>query len=150
MTDLIINRPDLQTLRQRYTFSVLTLVFWTIWLYLWLPLVSFVAWLIGVDLFREQMIMQQGYLAFIDLVGWYLLVIVLMALSLLGWAGYNLARFGKKNRRVESKPVTMNEVADYFDVSNALLARARAARRVVVHYDEDRRIARIEVRDAPP
>lgn len=42
---LIIDRPDLQSWRQRAVFGSLTVMFWMLWLLLWLPLITLLGWL---------------------------------------------------------------------------------------------------------
>ena len=95
-TDLIIDDPGLQKLRHRYAYSAVTLTFWVIWIYLWLPLISFLSWVVGLNLFYKEMIVQNGYQLFFGLVGWYVLVVLIIGSILLGWAGYNLFRFRGK------------------------------------------------------
>ena len=99
MNPHIIQRPDLQTLRQRFGNSFLTFLFWLIWFYLWIPLLSLVAWAFGVDLFHDEMIVREGLQALIELLGLYFLVIFLISATLGTWALVNLCRFRVNERR---------------------------------------------------
>jgi TM2 domain-containing membrane protein YozV len=45
----IIERADLQTLRHRTVSGVLTVLFWAIWFYLWLPFLALLAWAAGLE-----------------------------------------------------------------------------------------------------
>jgi biofilm PGA synthesis protein PgaD len=144
MSDLIINQPGLQKLRQRFASSLLTFLFWVIWIYLWLPLFSLFAWLLGVDLFYDQMIVRSGYEALVDVIAWYLLVILLIAITLLVWAGYNLFRFRNKNRRRGSSQVTLSEIADHFGTDAGHLAQWHSARYMIIHSDQHGEIQHVE------
>ena len=144
MSDLIINQPGLQKLRQRFASSLLTFLFWVIWIYLWLPLFSLFAWLLGVDLFYDQMIVRSGYEALVDVIAWYLLVILIIAITLLGWAGYNLFRFRNKNRRRGSPQVGHSEIANHFGIDAEHLAQWHSARHIVICHDEHGNISNVE------
>ena len=145
MSAIIINEPRLQTLRQRYAYSLVTFVFWVFWLYLWLPLVSLVAWLLGINLFYQEMIVQEGYLAFFELVGWYAVTILIMAAVLLGWAGYNLYRFRGKDRRKSAAGVDPADIARQFAVEVDQLNQWHRAKRLTIHHNEEGAIDRVNV-----
>src|ERR1017187_7341901 len=48
MKDFIIDRPSLQTARQRLIYGSVTLGFWVLWIYLWLPIVGLIGWALGI------------------------------------------------------------------------------------------------------
>ena len=144
MSPLIIESPDLQELRQRYAFAALTLVFWVVWFYLWTPLVSLVAWLFGLDLLYNEMVLFDGWHALQDLLGWYALVIVLLAFILGSWAWYNLKRFGVRDKRRQAPAVTPSEVAGHFGLPEGDLAAIKSARRVVISHDDRSHVREIE------
>jgi len=148
VSPLIIESPDLQELRQRYAFAVLTFVFWVVWFYLWTPLVSLVAWLFGFELLYDQMVLFAGWRALQELLGWYALVILLLALILGSWAWYNLKRFGVRDKRRQSPAVTPSEVAGHFGLPEEDLAAIKTSRRVVITHDDDGRMCGIEWRRA--
>jgi biofilm PGA synthesis protein PgaD len=141
----IINQPRLQTLRQRYAYSALTFVFWAIWLYLWLPLISLLAWFIGIRLFHDEMIVHRGYQAFFNLVGWYALVVLIIGSTLLGWAGYNLFRFRGKERRKSAGSSDKNDIAQQFAVQIDQLQKWHRAKRLTIHHTEEGHIERVHV-----
>ena len=148
MSPLIIESPDLQELRQRYAFAALTFVFWVVWFYLWTPLVSLVAWLFGLDLLYDEMAVFDGWRALQELLGWYALVIFLLALILGSWAWYNLKRFGRREKRRQAPTVTPSEVAGHFGLPEEDLATIKTAHRVVISHDDSGRICGIKWRRA--
>ena len=140
---LIINRPDLQTLRQKYAFAFLTFLFWLIWFYLWLPLISLLAWLFGVDIIYEHMVVLQGFHGLVDLLGWYVLVILLLGMVLLCWSWYNLARFRGKSKRTQVDTVSTRQLSEFFNVDMQSIDDGRHARTIYVSHGTNGRIDKI-------
>ena len=141
---LIINSPDLQTLRQKYAYAVLTFLFWVIWFYLWLPLISLLAWLFGVEIFYQHMVVLEGLAGLRDLLGWYALVIVLIGITLLCWSAYNLLRFRGKNKRIRVDTLPLQQMADDFGVDPQAIESCRHGRRIVISHDNHGNISHID------
>ena len=141
---LIIDTPSLQSLRQRYGYALLTLLFWILWFYLWIPLISLVAWLLGIELFHREMIVLDGLRGLLDLLGWYGLTIALLGGCYTGWALYNQLRFRGKSRRRSPPPVEPLELAAAFDIEPALILPLQEAKRIVIVHDEEGRIRAIK------
>lgn len=141
---LIIERPDLQTLWQKYSYGFFTALAWTIWLYLWLPLVSLIAWLFGVRVFYEHMILLGGYRGFLQLLTLYTMAVLFIAAVLIVWALSNQLRFRGKERREPIQPATNEDVARFFNISADAVAQAQRAGRVVIAFDEESVMPRIE------
>jgi len=133
---IIINRPELQSPLQRITTRGITFVFWVIWIYLWLPLISLVAWLVGIQLFREHMLDNDGYQALFNDMNKYALTIAFIAIVLIGWARYNLLRFRDKENRKASKRVDLATQAQYFKIEAQQLRHWQDAKRLVIHHDK--------------
>lgn len=146
---LIIESPDLQTLRQRYAFAALTLVFWVIWFYLWIPVISLLAWLLGLEFFYQHMVVLEGLRGLLDTGVWYALVVVAIGLAFVSWSYFNLLRFRGKDKRRRPPEVPDEEMARFFGIDQADLQHARRARRLVVRYGEDGSIAGIDVEGRP-
>ena len=140
---LIIDTPSLQSLRQRYAYAFLTLIFWVLWFYLWIPVISLVAWLLGIKVFYREMIVLEGLQGLVDLLGWYGLTIAVIAVCYTGWALYNQFRFRGRNRRHEQPEVEPLEVANSFDIEPALILPLQEAKRILIAHDEQGRIRRI-------
>jgi biofilm PGA synthesis protein PgaD len=153
---IVINRPELQSPLQRVTTRGITLVFWVIWIYLWLPLISLVAWWVGIQLFREHMLDNDGYQALFNDMHQYALTITFIAVALIGWARYNLLRFRDKDNRKASKHVDLADQAQYLKIEAQQLCQWQTAKRLVIHHDKQGDItdvetaARIEAPEDPP
>ena len=145
MNPLIINRPELQSTSQRVIYPIITFVFWMLWIYIWLPLLSLIAWGFGVQLFYDEMILENGFDALIELAGIYAMMIFLLAAALLGWAQYNWVRFKNVERRRAIDLVSTEDMAEYFQVDKEKLIIWRDANRMVVHHNEKGEVERVEV-----
>ncbi len=135
--NLIIDQPSLQTLWQKYSYGIFTLLAWSLWLYLWLPLINLIAWLLGFKVFYQHMIVLGGYVGFLQLLGIYFVIILLIGTTLLSWALYNQIRFRGKDRREAVPPATNEDVARFFGVNEEDLQSAQKTRRLVISFDEE-------------
>jgi len=144
MNPYIIVRPDLQTIRQRFGYSFLTFLFWLIWFYLWIPLISLGGWLFGVDLIHDEMVVRDGLNSLIELLGVYFLVIFLISAILGIWAIVNLWRFRGKNRRGPRATVSEEKLSDDFNVSSQQVVAWRQCRRLVISHDAEGNIVTVE------
>lgn len=135
MSAHIIHRPEWQSRRQRTLYAAITLVFWAAWFYLWMPVMTFIAWLFGFRLAYEHMIGLDGYLGLANLLGVYALVIAIMGSSLIAWALYNYFRFKGVERRAARPAVDISMLCDSYRVDHQRLAQWQQAHRLVIHQD---------------
>lgn len=119
---LIIEDPKLQSTGKKVLYGSLTLLFWAVWIYLWLPLVTLAGWYFGVRRFVDVMIVEQGIHTLHAVIAFYVATIAIMGGLLIGWATYNRIRFRGRERR-QASPV---------EPSSARLARALGRRESTV------------------
>ena len=113
--------------------AMLTVVFWAIWLYLVLPLVSFLLWAFGMRFFIEQ-IRQGGYEGLrASLFAYSSVLLVLVGLLAL-WIAWNVVRYGGHSDRRTAKrgDVSDSAVREAFQLDDGLLAVLRDQRQVRV------------------
>jgi len=146
---LIIEHPEWQTPKQRILLGFITLSFWMLWFYLWIPLVSVLAWTFGIRLFEYHMIELEGYKGIVALLGWYALVIFLLGGSLIAWATYNIQRFNKVARRNPRPVVSMEMQAGHFRVSAGDVELWRKSQFVFIEHNDESRIANVRVGRIP-
>ena len=132
MKRILIDRPDLQTPLQRAATTGITLLFWIIWIYLWLPLVSLLAWLAGIKLFRENIIDNDGYKILFDNIGWYALIILLIAIAQIGWSRYNLLRFRDNELRKNVTAVDNAALSHHFNIDARRLPQWQTAKQMEI------------------
>ena len=140
---LIIERPELQSNVQRYGWSSITFIFWLLYIYLWLPLITLVAWWVGAKLFNLHIIQQNGYVGLLDKLGLYAAIIFIISAILIGWAKIEHLRFKNKPRRKDSSAVTDREVAKKYNLQEIQLVQLRLEKSVVVHFSDKGAISRI-------
>lgn len=135
MSEHVIDRPELQPAIKRAFFDFLTVVFWTFYLYLLLPLATLIAWYAGWTAVYEEMVMKRGWESLVHLLGMYAIVVVIIAMFQLGWALINWARFrGKRDRRRLSERHVVMDVQKMFLTDTAEIGRWQEARRLVVRH----------------
>lgn len=130
----ILYRPELQSAGQRTLYSVLTVIAWTVWLYLFVPLLSLLAWWFGIDAFSRYLL-EPGDRSDLETLLRYTGVVVLSAMVIVAWSVYNLRRFGGLDRRKPVPPVSDAELRARHEIDAATLAALREQRRIVLHMD---------------
>jgi biofilm PGA synthesis protein PgaD len=140
---LIIERPELQSNVQRYGWSSVTFIFWVLYVYLWLPLLTLAVWWIGAKLFDYHMIQLQGYAGLIDKLTLYSSIIFIISTILIGWAEINRMRFKNQLRRMDVASVTVGEVARKYNLHEHQLDKLRQQKSMKVHFSESGAISEI-------
>lgn len=139
----IIEHPEWQTPKQRLILGSITLLFWVLWFYLWIPVISVLAWVFGIKLFEYHMIELGGYQDLVELLGWYVAGIFLLGGSLIAWATYNIQRFKQVTRRGVRSEVTIENQARHFQVDVEALQVHRNSQLVEIEYNENLQITRV-------
>ena len=128
--------------------ALLTVLFWGVWLYLVLPLVSLLLWAFGVRFLVEQ-IRQGGYEGLLGSLITYGVVLMVLVSLLALWITWNVVRYGGSSDR---RTVKRSEVPDWvvretFRIDASLLSVLRAERLVRVDFKGDDVML---IADAPP
>ncbi len=144
---IFIHAPGLRLPHRRAGDQLLTFIMWAIYAYLWLPLISLIAWFLGIDLFYQEMVVNGGFDAFVDLSAWYLLIIGLILLTVGAWSLSNYLRFHDKERRRPQPPASDEEVQSWFGIDAEIHENLRAARRMRLSFDSQGRL--IDYADLP-
>jgi len=140
---IIIETPTLQTLQQRFGSTLATLIFWIVWLYLLLPLLSLAAWYFGFQIFYHHMIVLEGLEGFLQLLKWYTLIFGGLCLSLLIWARINFIRFRNKEKRTRVNAAATEEVAQYYNQSPDQLTLWRKYKKMTLHINKEGHLTRV-------
>lgn len=139
MKSLIIDRPDLQSQSQRLIFGGLTLIFWLFYFYLWLPLLTLAAWMLGLITITTSLISVDGYIHLRNTLFTYLVVIIVINSIYLLWARMNFQKFKNVERRQARPQVDLDKIAE--DVNfPANLRYLQNTKSVLVAHDKDGRI----------
>jgi biofilm PGA synthesis protein PgaD len=136
MRPLIIERPDLQTTAQRYGNVSVTVVCWMVWLYLFVPLLSLLAWATGATLVYEVIYMDLGEGLVISRALSYGKGIAVLTGSYCVWAIYNYLRWSGVERRRESVPVSIEEMAHTFNLKVDRVKELRSSKVLTLTAEE--------------
>lgn len=137
MKPLVIDTPSLQSLRQKYFSTLITFVFWVVWIFLWTPLVTLLGWFLSIDQVYIQMIALNGYEEVIDDFVLFVRCVAGMGGALAIWALYNFGRFRNVERRAALPPVSNAQLSDFFHVDIETLSQQQAAQCLSVGFDDD-------------
>lgn len=137
---IFIHAPGLRLPHRRAGDQLLTFLMWAIYAYLWLPLISLIAWFLGIDLFYQEMVVNGGFDAFVDLSAWYLLIIGLIMLTVGAWSLSNYLRFHDNERRRPQPAATDEEIQSWFGVDSEIHESLRASRRMRLSFDSTGRL----------
>ncbi len=140
-----IDQPSLLTRKHRQLAIFFTLIFWTLWFSLWIPVINLGAWMAGYELFWSPMAIFPTRHQLFVMITWHVLVICLIPFILGLWVLYNLMKFGNNNRRRTSQlPISRTEIASHFGVEEKDLSHWQKAKRLTVHMDEVGNITRVK------
>ena len=137
MNPIIIHRPDLQRPANRALWTTVTWLFWVLWIYLWLPLITLIGWYFGVHTGLDQMVERLGYLDFLRALPGYALVIGCGGLTLIGWAYSQYLRFHGRERRSKPTTVTNEQMATKLGFSDAELRGWQSERSLTAFHEAD-------------
>jgi biofilm PGA synthesis protein PgaD len=139
---LILNMPDLVSRHTKIGSSIFTVLFWAIFVYLWMPVITVVAWMAGVyhsygEMAYTRDMKDLSHLAFV-----YAIIVAALGGSLLMWALQEYLRFRNVNRRREPVAVNNREIAEYVKLAESDIITGQSTRRLVVHHGMDGRVMR--------
>ncbi|MFQ5982359.1 MAG: poly-beta-1,6-N-acetyl-D-glucosamine biosynthesis protein PgaD, partial [Woeseiaceae bacterium] len=105
--------------------TVLTLLMWGVYVYLWVPLITLGAWLVGFERFYEIMITYGGFEVVLELLDWYSLIILSIAACVVSWSAINYRRFHNSERRYAAPVTNTEEISEFFGIEKTEVHRIR-------------------------
>lgn len=127
----IINNPKLKSLLRNVSELSFTTLMWALWLYLFLPLLNVILWLLGIRFFYVEVFEKAGYMQLLNLLGnmgWSILV-VFAVLRL--WGYYNYLKFGKKDRRKFVSFTTAEQLSGFFNLPPEQIVELQSKKEVI-------------------
>jgi len=143
----LIQRPQAQPPLYRLGWSFVTGLFWVVYAYLWIPVVTLVLGLLGVGLPVVGMYLK-GHQPDPFLLTALPLMAVVTAALLIGWAELNRLRFGDRHRRNTLPAVSPAEVAAALGATPQVADALATAK--VVHLEMTERATPLSVRMLTP
>ncbi|PJK01363.1 poly-beta-1,6-N-acetyl-D-glucosamine biosynthesis protein PgaD [Lysobacteraceae bacterium NML91-0213] len=134
----IIDHSRRRSRGRRAATGAVTAAAWALYAWLWAPLITALAWLLGVQTAWFQLYLRQHE---IDL--FVLSLLPLIALTsgalLIGWAEYNRVRFAKADHRRRRPAIDEDSVRSALGATPVLAEKLRDGRIVHVALDDDAR-----------
>lgn len=146
--EIYIDAPDLISRQRKLGDALATGLMWVLYTYLWAPLISLVAWLLGFEFAYNVMIRLGGINTLPSLLAWYVGMIAFIVLAVVIWSVSNRLRFSESNRRKAIAPVTDAEIEEFFDLETSMLLAIRDAQVCRVTLNEQAGFEQIESEDA--
>ena len=134
--DICIDAPELLTGRQQLTDTVVTGVMWALYAYLWVPLVSLLAWILGFEFAYDVTVRAGGAADLGTVLFWYAIAITTIFVVFGGWSLSNLLRFGGQNRRGSFDRIEDQSFMAYFGILAEELEQLRTSRSLTLELDE--------------
>lgn len=136
----LIQRPHNVPAAQRTLWGVVTAVFWALYLYLWIPLLTLVAWFFGlregwIQLYRNEQQIEPFILIALPL------ICLACAVLLITWGEYNRRRFRNTERRLALPAATLDEVGAGLGATHELAKQLNQAKTAIIVMDEQARPA---------
>ncbi|MFQ5548993.1 MAG: poly-beta-1,6-N-acetyl-D-glucosamine biosynthesis protein PgaD [Woeseia sp.] len=139
-----IDTPHLLSRRRRLSDAIATGIMWMLYSYLWVPLISLAAWLLGFEFAYDVMVRAGGISALKDVLWWYGFVLACIVMVVAAWSAVNRYRFAAYERRQSGKIVTDAELAEHFSLEREDLQTMRSARIATVRLDAAGTIERVD------
>jgi biofilm PGA synthesis protein PgaD len=109
---------------------------WTFWVSLWLPVITLIAWLLGLQDTYVKLGLIHPLHGAGDL-GLILLIGLLCALAFGSWSMYNHLRFVGKQKRRGNRHIDVIDVAKVMGASIDTATHLQSNRRSVVYFTQD-------------
>ena len=135
--NFIIESPKLQTLRLKYASSLLTFIFWVIWFYLWVPLITLAGWWLQISFFEKEILITDGLDAFLDVLPIFIGITLALSGTLGMWAYYNFTRFKGLDRRKPLPAVNDTDLIQLWGLSEEELNMAHSNKVSTIFFSEN-------------
>lgn len=125
------------TRSERVRDAVITAVLWGVYLYLWVPLVSLLAWALGFEFAYDVMVRAGGARDLLPILLEYAVVVSVILSAFTIWSVSNRLRFKHLTRRSRREPVSDEALSDYFGIPISQIVSMRSHQILRVTFDDD-------------
>lgn len=106
---------------QRWGYRSLTVFCWLLWLYLFVPLLSFLAWVTGLSFAYRLLLQDLNVDELWQMLSFYAIGIGVLLAVYLGWALYSYLRFRNVERRLATPVIDIAVMAESHGLSVAVV-----------------------------
>ena len=118
---------------------------WILYSYLWAPLISLVAWLLGFEFAYDVMVRAGGANGLLEILMYYGIVLICIVILVTSWSWINRYRFSAHDRRQSGHEISDHQIAEYFDLDAEVLQKIRGSLIAKVTISSSGRIEHIYV-----
>jgi poly-beta-1,6-N-acetyl-D-glucosamine biosynthesis protein PgaD len=148
MTDTTITERDVFN-KMKGRDRLLTTLLWFVYLYLWMPFISLVAWYLGYEFAYEKVIKAGGIDSLLQLLVSFSMIVGVVMIIVIGWSMNQFWRFGGKDRRsATSRPDPDAEMA-MWNIDETLFTNIRNAKNMTLNIDEEEVLTWVETGGRP-
>ncbi len=133
---ILIDAPHMVSRARRMADAAVTGLLWALYSYLWAPLISLLAWLLGFEFAYDVLVRAGGMALLKDVILVYGTTILGIISSIIVWSLVNKIRFAHRERRHALDPVSDEEVAEFYAIDAQQLGVMRNSRVVRLAHDE--------------
>lgn len=121
--------------RVRTLQGLVTLLAWVAYAWLWLPVITVIAWMLGVRTSYVELFVSQ-YEFDRNTFGILFTLAVVATVVLIGWAEYNRHKFSGRDRRAPARNVDVDEIARALGTSPEVSMQLAQAKSITLAMDE--------------
>lgn len=137
MKSLIIDKPELLSLRQKHANNLLKVLLVLTWFYLFIPVLTLINWFFAYRFFEQNIILLEGYKEYETTTSViYLSVISLMIVTIILWVNFNKKYAHKFTKKKLQQTVSTNELSDYFRLDKKNIEEYQQYKNMNVHFDQ--------------
>jgi len=140
LSPLIISRPERQSGQQQALFGALTVMIWALWIYLWLPLITGILWIVGLRWAYIQVFRGTRGVSLWVIV-WILLAVIA---AVAYWSSYNNVRYAGRTQRLRSKAVSKTAIGTKFGITGPALSTLMRERRLNLYFNNEEELIRVD------
>jgi biofilm PGA synthesis protein PgaD len=134
----LIQRRDKVPKSERVFWGTLTALFWLAYLYLWLPLITLLMWILGFKGAVDELETSKGTIDPYVLVSLPLIALTSMVL-LVAWSSYNRLRFQGRERRTATPVASIDMIANTLGVSDDVAGEMRGSKFMTLVMNDEAR-----------
>lgn len=118
--------------------GAITLLAWVLYAYLWLPVITVIAWLLGIRTTYIELAVK-NYDFDKNTFGILLALGAVATVLLIGWAEYNRHKFGRHDRRTPISDVGVDDVANSLQADAGVSRALAGSKSITLAMGEDAR-----------
>ncbi|WP_293780721.1 poly-beta-1,6-N-acetyl-D-glucosamine biosynthesis protein PgaD [uncultured Oxalicibacterium sp.] len=147
---LILNAPDKVSRGTKLGSNIVTIVCWIAYIYLWIPLITLVAWWLGVNHAYDELSFARQADDLQNLLLFYGFIVAMLGGSLLLWAAKEYLRFRNSTRRRTPPHASVVDLATYVQRPENEVHAWHGFQQMMALHDEEGRVIGVQPITAPP